>query len=356
LAREWYLLATAHDQVSGYESEYVDNCAADGFTEALATSMAETVYLCNYDLSKTTQIRAFVENRVQDTKLQSLRRTLYTTIGTCQSGMYIKYEDRYWIIENIVDNNGMYEKSVLILCNWKLQWLDDSGKLIERWCNVSSASQYNNGETGYTNFFVRSNQFLIIMPDDNDSLMLNSGKRFVIDKRCDIYEVGFAENTTNDTSKEIMVYKLTRSDSVLFNYVTCGHHEIMVSQCEQLSSDGFYVVDGKKCWLASSVIPTNSSTLSGVCKIEYETNVLYNGIAKCTFNATFYDQNGSIVSLTPIWNISCDFKDLLTIENSGTSISVSCNNESLLNKSFSVELGADGLESDSVVVYIRSFL
>lgn len=358
MAKEWYLLDGVHDQVSGYESGYFDSFAQDGFIEALGTSVADTVELYNYDLSQKSVIQVFVENRSQDTKLQSLRRIMMSQIGLCHAGMYVKYKNRFWLIENLVDDNGMYEKSVIVICNWKLQWLNDNGKLIQRWCNVSSASQYNNGETAFTNLFVRSNQLLVILPDDSESLLLKSGKRFIIDKRCYIYEKSIEDGVANDLSNEVMVYKLTRADSVIYNYVTDGHHEFLVSQCEQSADDGYYVIGDEKCWLCKSNAEIDDGTTqdTGICKIEYDTNIMYIGVSNCSFTAKFFNESGEEVSLTPNWNVACGFKDKLVISVSDDVLYISSNDESIVNKSLSVELSCEGLVSDSVVVYARAFL
>ena len=56
-------------------------------------------------------------------------------------------------IDMITD--GMYEKAVLVLCNYLLTWKNENGDIIQRWVNASSASQYNNGETSNKFYFVR---------------------------------------------------------------------------------------------------------------------------------------------------------------------------------------------------------
>lgn len=51
MAKEWYLLKTPHDQLSGFEDDALNDFAQEGFEEALDSSIAVDIELCNYDLS-----------------------------------------------------------------------------------------------------------------------------------------------------------------------------------------------------------------------------------------------------------------------------------------------------------------
>ena len=107
MAKEWYLLNSPYNQLSGYENESLTDFGAEGFLEALETDIAIDIELCNYDLSENTQIRAIIQNRTSDTKLQSLTRQMFVPIGTCKAGMYVKYNNRYWLIVGLVDDNNV---------------------------------------------------------------------------------------------------------------------------------------------------------------------------------------------------------------------------------------------------------
>ena len=118
MAVEWYLLKSPYDQLSGYESEALNDFGAEGFLEALDSDVALDVELYNYDLSECTKLRAIFNNRLTDTKLKTLVRHLLVPVGTCHAGMYAKVKGRFWIITGIVDDNGIYEKAILQICNY----------------------------------------------------------------------------------------------------------------------------------------------------------------------------------------------------------------------------------------------
>ena len=356
MATEWYLMDTDHDTVDGFESDAFNDFGQDAFSEVLDSSLGIDVELCNYDLSDCKPIKAVVLNTVQDTELKTMKRMILVPIGTCKTGMYIKYKDRYWLIVGLVDDNLVYEKAVITICNYQLTWLNDSSQIVQRWCNVSSASQYNNGETSSKYYFIRSDQLLIATPDDDECLLLDSGKRFIIDRRCSVYEKRFSDNVVKDTSNPLIVYKLTRSDSALYNYSDSGHFQMLVTQDEKHDEDGYYVIGGKGYWICGEPdIPKNETPIL-LCEIIGESFDIYNGFDEGIFTAVFYDVNGDIVDVAPVWNIDGDGAELLTIDYVGNSIHISADNKNLVNKSFKLTLSADGYEPVKATVGIRAFM
>lgn len=354
MAQEWYLLKSPRSQLSGFEDDALNDFAQEGFLEALESSIAIDIELLNYDLSECTPMRAIVQNNVQDTKLKTLTRQILVPIGTCKAGMYVKYKNRYWLIVGLVDDNTMYEKAVMTLCNYLLTWVNDSGIIVQRWCHVASASQYNNGETGTEFYSVRSDQLMIITPDDDECLLLDTGKRFIIDRRCKIYEKKYGADITKDTSKPIAVYQLTRTDSVLYDYQDSGHYEFMTTQDEQRDTDGYYVVNGKGYWLCETLTDTDKNDVLS-CSIECEAQEIYNGLEAGEFTAKFYDASGNEVTVTPQWEVRCDFVDNLDIAYVDNTILISVNNSKLVNKSFELFLSGDGYEPVTITITIKAF-
>lgn len=353
MAKEWYLLSTPNDQVSGYESEAFEDFATEGFLESLSSSLADDIEICNYDLSECKKSRAIILNKTQDTKLKSLTRNILLQIGSCVAGNYIKYDDRYWIVVGFVDNNKIYEKAIVVLCNYLLSWINSEGKIIQRWISASSASQYNNGETGMKYYFVRSDQLLIITPDDDECLLLETGQRFIIDRRCRVYESRFDENVTVDTSNPVMTYEVTRLDTVLYSYQDSGHSEFICTQDEQHQADGYYVVDGKGYWLCDAPqTDAGTETLSSAIECDEE---LYAGLNTVTYIAKFYDIAGNPVDVTPIWKIESNFEQYLTIEYIGNSVTISASKKAA-NKSFTISLDGEGYEAVTKTITIHSFI
>lgn len=357
MAQSWYLMQPPHMQLSGFESEALNDFGEEGFLEALESDIALDVELYNYDLSECTPIRAIFNNRLTDTKLKTLVRHLLVPIGSCHAGMYAKVKGRFWLIVGIVDDNGIYEKAILSICNYQLTWLNDAGKPIQRWVNVISASQYNNGEHVNLDYTIRSDQLLISLPDDDESLMIMQSKRFVIDRRCKIYEKSFDDSVTVDTSNPVITYEVTRVDSVLYDYQDSGLHQIMLTQDEQHKNDGYYLIYGTGYWLCDVPVAEDSGTTSLSCEIICDEPVIYNDIEPVAFVAQFYDVDGNVVSdVVPEWSIDGDLSELLDIEYTGNAIVISANNKNLSNRSFAMTLSADGYEPASIKFSVESFM
>lgn len=356
MAKEWYLLETPHNQLSGFEDDAFDDFAEEGFSEILDSALAVSVELYNYDLSVCLPVKAVIQNNVQDTKLKTLSRMMLVPIGTCKTGMYVKYKNRFWIITGLVDDNLMYEKAILSLCNWLLTWVNDKGKIIQRWANVTSASQYNNGETGERFYIVRSDQLLVVIPDDDESLVIPDGKRFIIDKRCDVYDKSINIDSGKDLSYSVTTYQLTRADSVINNYMDSGLMQFMTTQDEQHDSDGYYVVGSKGYWLCDEPIAINDKIVVLSSKIQTDENVIYCGLEPGIFEAVFYDENGLVADVEPKWRIDCNFADKLEVEVIDNHISIFADDSKLINKSFELFLSGSGYEEISLIVKIVSFI
>lgn len=352
--KHWYLLESPNSQLSGFESEALDDFAKEGFLEVLGSGMGVDVELCNYDLSICSPIRVIVQNNIANTESNTLIRQILAPIGTCKAGMYIKYKDRYWLIVGLVDDNMMYEKAVVVLCNYHATWINADGKIVQRWVSASSASQYNNGETSTKYYQIRTDQLMVLMPDDDECLLVPHGMRLIIDKRCRVYERQFDENVSIDTSKPVVVYQITRIDSVLFDYQDSGHSEFMAYQDEQRETDGYYVIDGRGYWLCGKPSDTQN-TVHPSARIDYEDTVLYPKIDPLTFTAKFYDAQGSELTVVPQWTIESDVLDKLNVEYVDQSIMISTDDMSCINHAIELTLSADSYEPVTVSIDIKAF-
>ena len=205
--QEWYLIGnnTIPNMTGGYENEGFLDCKDDAFYETLETDIADTVTIYNYDLSESKEIRGIVEGNTADTQLKSMERSILVPIGTLHSGDYVFFEDEYWIVDGRPGNNKIYEKATLKECQYKLRWQKSDGTIIERFANLTSSSKYDVGENGNNTIILTSNNYLIIVPNDKDSMTIE-GKRVFIDLS-DIPE---------------KVFKITRNDDVLFAHGSHG--------------------------------------------------------------------------------------------------------------------------------------
>ena len=251
----------------------------------------------------------------------------------------------------------------MIVCNYLLTWENESGNIIQRWTSISSASQYNNGETSSSReaqITYRSDQLMILTPFDDESLLIPHGKRFIIDSRCKIYENNFETGTTIDTSKTVLTYGVTRIDNVLFDYEDSGHAEFMAYQDEQHEDDGYYVINGNGYWLCGKPSASGGSSTTHAVKscviVCDDSNAVYCGLGQSIFYAQLFNENGERTTAVYHWEINCEFANKLSVSYVDNSICISADDSKLVGKSFELLLHSDGFESASVTVSIKALI
>lgn len=321
--KEWYLLTsdTRPNSIGGYENDAFVDYKEDAFQEALETDVATTVTLYNSGLSEAKDIRCIVQGNTADTQLKSLERTILVPIGTLKAGMYIFFENRYWLVTGYPGNNKIYEKATIILCQYKLRWQNDSGRIIERWANFTSASKYDTGRSGNQTIILTSNNFTIWVPEDDDSFTLDE-KRVFIDR---------------DTKNPTKVFEITRSDDVLYLFGK-EHGGILsfIADKDELNLE----VDRPDLGLCDykpprpfPQKPDETTDLSAV--------ISGNNKLKCGFDrdytVEFIDSKGEIHNDTTFsWNVISDFEVTQTI--TGNTITLFVDDEDCIGSSFLLQV------------------
>ncbi|WP_024348444.1 hypothetical protein, partial [Lacrimispora indolis] len=200
--QEWMLMSAKPVYNSGYEQDEFSAYATDSFQEILDTSpVVDHVILYNHDMSESKNLDCIIQGNVSDTKLKSLERTILCPIGTLMAGMYVFFENSYWLVNGRPGTNKIYEKATLVLCTYLLKWQNTSGDFLERWVNIVTSSKYGIGESNSKVIVTSENNYIIQIPYDEETINLE-GKRVFIDKR---------------KSPE-KVFKITRDDDVLYDF------------------------------------------------------------------------------------------------------------------------------------------
>ena len=317
--KEWYLLTsnTRPNSIGGYENDAFVDYKDDAFQEALQTDIAVSVTLYNYDLSESKSIRCIIQGNIADTQLKSMERTVLVPIGTLKAGMYIFFENRYWLVTGYPGSNKIYEKATVILCQYKLRWQDDNGKVIERWANFTSASKYDTGHSGNQTIMLTSNNFTIWIPEDDDSATLDT-RRVFIDR---------------DTIRPTKVFEITRSDDVLYLFGE-EHGGILsfIADKDELNLEVDRPDLGLCDYKEPTPLPPEPDETTDLLAVIIGKSNLINGFSR-TYSVEFRDSNGDIkqeVDFT--WNVESDFDVQQTIN--GNQIELSVDDESLIGSSF----------------------
>lgn len=340
--KEWYLTDNYKPTVtSGYESDVISDFAQNNFADVTETDFADRVLLCNSDLSDCKEIRCIIQGNSADTQLKSMERIGLFPIGTVKAGMYIFFDDCYWIIDGYPSNNKSYEKATMKLCQYKLKWQNSNGDIIERYGHFSSASKYDDGEVAGQTIVLSSDNLTIVLPDDNEVLYLGS-KRVFIDKR-PIPE---------------KVYKLTRSDDILFDFQ--GHGGVLSFIADKTELDT--TRDNQEFGICDYISPTTPEE-------DDKTTILSNNITgtiqgnkalkvgfERTYTANLVDEDGNVVEWSDdfSWNIVSDFEVVSSVD--GGKITLMVEDEDLVEEKFKLEiLHGDRMICDLVITIASAF-
>ena len=289
--KEWYLNCPSPNITSGYENDALSEYAQDNFTDVLETTFSDTALLFNYSLSESKEIKCINQGNIANTQLKSMERTILVPIGTLYSGDYIFFEDEYWIVDGRPGNNKSYEKATLKECQYKLRWQKDDGTIIERWANLTSSSKYDVGENGNNTIILTSNNYLIIIPNDKDSMTLD-GKRVFID--------------LSDVPEK--VFKITRNDDVLFAHGSHGGTLNLIADKVELNKES----DNQELricdYIDSSTTPPQPTTpdetedLSAKITFKGSQELKIGGNYK-TLTGSFVDKDGNTTSDIGEWTV-----------------------------------------------------
>lgn len=320
MAKEWYLLSpsTKPNSIGGYENESFRDYKDDAFSEALETDIATTVILYNYDLSESQEIRCIIQGNTADTQLKSMERIGLFYPNTVKAGMHIFFEGRYWLIDGYPGTQGIYEKATMCLCQYKLRWQNNNGDILQRWCNITSASKYDVGVSGNNTIILTSNNYTIKMAYDKDALELEE-KRVFIDKKI-----------INPTK----VFKLTRSDDVLYDYGE-NHGSILSFIADKVELDP--EKDNQELRICDYHSPTHDNISDSdeeiMVSIEGGNVIRYEKRKKWT--AVIKDKDGNIINPSNIaWKIESDFVDKIVQKINGNQIELLINEENCIGNSF----------------------
>lgn len=337
--QKWYLITndTRPNLSGGFENEGYNDYVYDSFYELLATDLCPTVKICDSNLSNEREVKCLVIGNSADTQLKTLQRTAIFPKGVIKAGMYVIYENTYWIVDGYPGDCTAYEKITMKLCQYKLRWQNKKGDIIERWANFTSASKYDVGETGTNIILVSSNNYTVIVPYDDDCLGLDE-QRLFIDQR--------------DIPKK--VFKFTREDDVLFtfNEAKGGVLNFIADKVafnpetdnqELRICDYFTPVENEP--------PAEDDEIEISSSIKYKFKTVYIGRTS-TFEAVFKTKTGEVINKTPKWSIESDFDDSINIEEIDSKINILVTDNKLDGKSFTLSLTSDDGTSTTATMTI----
>lgn len=255
--------------------------------------------------------------------------------------VYNSAYNEYMICTEVVNLNEIVYEGKFTICNWILKWQNKDGKILEYPCQDMNSTQYNSGETANRTFTIGSSQHMLTLPCDENTVILESPQRFYLDK-----------SPIKPTS-----FIVTQNDNTSYNYGTKGLIKLTVTQFV-----GVQEKDRPDLGLCDYIDISNNDTTEDVttkyAEIVHTTTSIISGGSQRTFIAKFYDENKNEIINNPLWEIVCDFKEELEINQIDNQISISINNDDYIDEYFKLILydNDDLTCSASLIIKIDSLL
>ena len=129
--------------------------------------------------------------------------------------LYDKKKNDYWLCVESYNVSEIHNDGKLGKCGRFLKWQDKDGVIQQTPIIVTSASKYNNGEDGTEVIQLGSDQLMLFMQLNENTVKLDRGMQFFID----------------ENKEDPSVYELTRTDTALYTYNGIGFLSIIVTEC-----------------------------------------------------------------------------------------------------------------------------
>lgn len=246
------------------------------------------------------------------------------------AGDLVEWTGAMWLIVSCDWDKEVCTYGKMQQCNYVLKWQNTDAEIIERWSVVLSASKYNNGEKYNNVIVVGSNQLMVYLPIDEETLKLKSDKRLMVD--------------FNIESPKC--YDITRVDTVTMGYDGTAEPRYDGKGCILLvltETEFNPDVDRIDLMLCDYINPNDIPHPSPI-------NITYSGSPSIRIGGrkTFTAVTENEVVFSLVNSALLDSK--LTMEQTGNRCVVRCANDSaLVGATFRVEVAGSGQRSELLV-------
>ncbi len=234
-------------------------------------------------------------------------------------------DDTYWLIYNTFNVNDIHYEGKMIQCNYLLKWQLSNGEIIKRWANIVSASKYDVGENGNSTIVLSSNNYTILIGYCEEGFELE-GKRVFIDLM---------------PVEPTKVFKITRSDDVLYNSGSIGMMLSFIADKTEFSPD----TDNQELRICDYIDPMHplspfpdSDIMDNISAV-ISGNINLRNEYKRTYEVNFTGIDDSSIDSRDIdfsWNIVSDFDVLQNVYDNKIDLSVE--DEDLIGSSFLLQI------------------
>lgn len=247
------------------------------------------------------------------------------------AGDYVEWADSMWLMVSCDWDKEVYTYGKMQQCNYVLKWQNADAEVVERWAVVLSASKYNNGEKYNNIIVVGSNQLMVYLPIDDETLKMCADKRLMVDFNTD----------------KPKCYDVTRVDTVTMGYDGVAEPTYDGKGCVLLvltETEYNPDVDRVDLMLCDYVDPNDVPVPTTPILITYAGNPSIRIGGRKTFTA----ETESAVVFSLVYSEMWEGK--ITMTQTGNKCVVKCANDSaMVGASFKIEVAGGGQRSELLV-------
>lgn len=254
--------------------------------------------------------------------------------------LYDSDSDEYLICTESFNIDDIHWQGRFTLCNWILKWQDSNGRILEYPCYDSNTTQYNSGESPNKLFTIGSSQHALILPYDENTVILSNPQRFFLDK-----------STINPTS-----FMVTQNDNTSHNYGSKGLVKLTVMECANNNATDRFDL-GICDYISEDDLKTDNSDNAITFKsvISYDDLIIKSGGDKKRFIGKFFDEKGNEVDIDANWKIACSFSEALIVEEKHNELLIGIDNDDYIDEEFKLVLSdSDGNYSSSLIIRVEA--
>lgn len=307
----------------------------------------------SYDGRDTIKVRFYDRKFSNANGVQIKFQTLINTKVDVGDILYDSKLDEYLLCTESFLIDEVHWQGKMSLCNWILKWQKpETGEILEYPCHDINSTQYNSGETANKQFTFGSSQHMITLPCDENTVVLASPQRFYVDR-----------NKKNPTA-----FIVTQNDTTSYSFGIGKKGLVKVTVVENPNNNETDRPDLGICdYFEPTSIKTDTSISSdsdvesgevenkivNQAVIYYDTTEIRSGGDGQVFTGKFFDEDGNEIDIPAKWDVVCDFKDELEIEQSDNKITIKVDNDDLIDEELKLVLSdEDGQYISTLLVQI----
>ena len=244
------------------------------------------------------------------------------------AGDYVEWANQIWLVYATDSDDEMYTDGELRQCQHKIFWQKEDGTIVSRYVWTQNASAYNNGEQGNNYITLQSNQFMVYIPYDDGTAVLDNGIRIHMSR----------------SNLKCKPYTLTRPDDITYGYGEKGVLNIIFTQAQYSPEKDKLITleDGTQAWICDYHSPTAPSTPTEPNETtDLSVSISGGTTLRCgrakTWTVKFSDKDGNEVTDYEFkWNVVSDFN--VTQNITGQKIQLRVDDEDCIDSSFLLQI------------------